>query len=57
MPGHIRHRNSGLLGECFNGARTLGEQIEQFQALRGGDRLPNPGELLVNAVLIEALWR
>ena len=40
VPGGICDGDRGLVGERFDGAGALAEQVQQFQSLRGGTALP-----------------
>ena len=51
----VRHRDPGLARQRVDGALTLGEQLEDLQAVRAGERLPDAGELAVEAILEGAM--
>ena len=55
MLGGIRHGKSSLASQILHIAPTLGEQLEQFEAVGAADRLPDSGKLLVELVLEESM--
>src|SRR5438477_505247 len=55
MLRRIGQRDPDLVGQRLDAALALGEQLEQLEPVRAGQRLPDTGELSVEAVLEEAV--
>ena len=51
----IRYRESGLAGKVIHASLPLRQELEQLEAVRAANRLPDPGELLVEAVLKQSV--
>ena len=47
----VGDRDGRLRRECFHGAGTLGQQLEQLESLGRRDGLADAGNLLIDAVL------
>jgi len=57
LGGGVGHLHAGGGRQLLDGALSLGEQVQQFQPHRVGERLADPGELLVHGRLARALVR
>lgn len=53
----IGGRESDFARQRVDGAFALGEQFEDFEPVRAGERLADPGELAVETVLELAVGR
>jgi hypothetical protein len=51
MLGGIGQRQADFGGQRIDGAFALGEQFEDFESMRVGERFADSGELAVEAVL------
>jgi hypothetical protein len=47
----VRNRNAGLTSQCLYRARSLTQQLKQFKAFWGRNRLADSRELFVDTIL------